>query len=147
MNGNDVGAYAELNLSFAVPLAAVTILVSTLLAWALTRRRSARTRWIVRGIALPLFIALNPLSNWIFWEPLNKHLLTAMKMEAERVGLEGKTFTEIRWLFGEPSFVWGPNQEQVVTWNYLRPGWYLLGSKFQVHFRAGVVYGWEPYDD
>lgn len=73
-------------------------------------------RLAVIGIGLPLVLALNPFSGWVVWEPINKHLLTTMKEEAERVGLEGKNF-------------------------------YLLGSKFQVHFTSGVVSGWEPYDD
>lgn len=139
-------AYSEVN-SLAVLLAVVSVLFFGALAWALTRRRSRRTKWVVRGVVLPLLIVLSPFSNWVFWESLNRRQLTTMKLEAEQVGLEGKTFTEIRSLFGDPSFVWGPNQEQVVTWNYLRPRWYLLGSKFQVHFRQGIVYGWEPFDD
>lgn len=139
--------YWNLNLEIAIPMAVVTIAISGLLAWVLVRRRSPRARTIVFGLVLPLFLVFNPLSGWIVWEPVNKHLLTTMKEEAERVGLEGKTFPEIRALFGEPGFVWGPDGNQVVTWNYPRPAFYLFASKFQVHFESGVVYGWEPYDD
>ncbi len=139
--------YWNLNLGWAIPMAGAALLVLGGFSWLLTRRKGRRTRWLAWGLLLPVLLAVNPCSGWIVWEPINKHLLTGMKAEAERVGLEGKTFPEIEALFGDPSFVWGPDDDEVVTWNYLRPPFYLFGSKFQVHFKRGVVSGWEAYDD
>lgn len=139
--------YWNLNLETAIPMAAIAVVVLSVPLWLATRSKTRPVRLIVRGLVLPLLLLLNPFSGWILWEPINKHLLTSMKLEAERVGMEGKTFAEVRNLFGEPGFVWDRDKDGVVTWNYPRPRLYLFGSKFQVHFKGGVVYGWEPYDD
>jgi hypothetical protein len=126
-------------------MATSSLLVIALLLWLASRRMPRRRRFAVRGIGLIVALVVNPLSAWVVWEPVNKHLLGAMSVEAHEVELRGKTFREVRALFGAPTT--SHDDGEVTTWNYRRPFFYLFGSKFQVHFRRGVVYYYEPFDD
>lgn len=137
--------YWNLNLGPAILMAALSLAALTPIAVLIARKRRRWRR--LTFVALEAFLVLvNPLSNWVAFEPLNKHLLTKMADQARAVGFAGLTPEEVKAMFGAPSSVVSYS-EGTVTWNYKPPWFYLMGSKFQAHFANGKVVSWEAYDD
>ncbi|MFP2929638.1 hypothetical protein ACLESO_31450 [Pyxidicoccus sp. 3LG] len=141
--------YWNLNLGPALVAAVLGGLLPFFLSWGATlRARRARVRWGLRGLAFVVFLGCNPLANWVAFEPLNKQRLAGMGDRVRAVRIEGMGPEAVRALLGEPSFVWPQTATySSETWNYQPTPFYLAGSKLQVHFRGGVVAGWENYDD
>jgi hypothetical protein len=140
--------YWNLNLGPALVMALLTTAPLAVMVIVLTRAQSGGRKLAWRLLLLPALLLLNPCSQWIVLEPLNLYLLDRMDEQARERGLEGRKPAEVEALFGRPTFTWtyarDPGAE---TWNYKPLPFYLVGSKFQVHFQRGTVEGWEAHDD
>ena len=134
------------NTVFAIALCG-PLVVGLLGAVDLWRRRTGfGRRGAYWSVALLVTLAVHPLVQYPFLEPLDARRGDALADHATTAGLLGMTSSCVERLLGSPSYR-NDRSLTAMTWGYKQVPGYWLGSHFQVFFEDGKVVGYEPNDD